>query len=101
MELEIKGFLQFCRFLSKHPKRIVDNQDLASLLDFCFDAVMKCDCSTGKAEKMQHYEQLFEEKFKAFYPKVSADLGFILDERNNFSDVFISFPLSGEKIKVK
>lgn len=101
MELEIRGFLEFCRFLSRHPQKIVDNEDLIPLLDFCLDSVNNCDCGAGKSDKMPIYEQKFEEKFKTFTPKMLSDIAFILDSNNNFSDVFVSFPLSGEKIKVK
>jgi hypothetical protein len=101
MELEIKGFIQFCRFLSQHPQKIVDNESLVPILDFCFDAITKCDCQSGKIEKVQAYEQQFEEKIKSIEQNMLSVLASILDEKNNFSDIFISFPISGEKIKVK
>lgn len=101
MELEVKGFIQFCRFLAQHPDKIADNQNLVHLLDFCFDAIGNCDCSTGKHENAKMYEQKFEEKMKALSAELLPDLAYILDSRQNFSDIFISFPLSGEKIKVK
>ncbi len=101
MELEVKGFIQFCRFLSQHPDRIANNKELEPLLDFCFDAVMNCDCHTGKLEKTNIYETRFEEKFKSLSAVALSEMAHILDSRNNFSEVFVSFPISGEKIKVK
>ena len=45
MELEIKGFIEFCRFLANYPEDIAKNEELVAVLDFCFTSLSTCNCA--------------------------------------------------------
>ena len=101
LELEVKGFIQLCVFLAKHPDKIIENQELAPLLDFCYNSMSNCDCKSGEKKNIEIYERQFEVEMQKLSQKTLDVLGFILDETNQFSNIHISFLFSDQKIKVK
>ena len=45
MELEIKGFIEFCKAISFHPTEVGKSEQLVKALSFCLNGVSNCDCS--------------------------------------------------------
>jgi hypothetical protein len=101
MELEVKGFIEFCRFLSQHPDKIISNEELAKMLDFCLNSLSSCNCQSQDNEKKKISEGAFIEKIKMLSQKSLDDLALIIDNSNQFSIIYISSAISEDKIKVK
>lgn len=101
LELEIKGFFQFCRFLSSKPNKIIDSEQLKTFLDFCFNAASMCNCSAQDEEKRQIIEKQFHNMCKLMSKDTIKDLAEIFDPQNNYSEIMLSFVFSEDKIKVK
>ncbi len=101
MELEIKGFIQFCKFLSKHPDLIINTADLPNLLIFCFDSVKNCDCSSKTASKRVEFEASFFKEMQKISPETLKKLGEAFDLEKTYEIINVSFPDRAEVIKLK
>ena len=91
MELEIKGFIEFCRFLAQRPEVIINNPCLFDTLDFCHRSIASCNCSNKlpdaktEEEYFTRISNLTEEEI------MSLDL----------DSIFLTFPINELKIKIK
>ena len=99
MELEIKGFIEFCRAISLNPTEVAKSKQLVEALSFCLSGFSNCDCSNKPSTEN------FEKKYLEISHEFSKDsldiLGRILDPNSTYSDIYISFPTSDKKIKIK
>ena len=99
MELEIKGFIEFCKAIASNPKEVSNSKDLVDCLSFCLDGLTNCNCSNKK--EATSYEQKYLEIAESFSEDSLRTLGAILDPSSIYSDIYISFPHTDKKIKIK
>ena len=99
MELEIKGFIEFCKAIASNPIEVSNSKDLVECLSFCIDGLNKCNCSNKK--ESTPYEQKYLEIAESFSEDSLRTLGAILDPSSIYSDIYISFPHTDKKIKIK
>ena len=99
MELEIKGFIEFCRFLSQNPDKIINNPQLFKALEFCHQSISSCSCA-GKAPSSQ-FEEKYYEQIKSLDEATLLSIGEIFDVRKDLSEVYLTFPINDIKIKIK
>ena len=99
MELEIKGFIEFCKAISFHPTEVGKSEQLVKALSFCLNGVSNCDCSNKPSTEnfAKKYLEISHE-----FSKDSLDiLGRIFDPNSAYSDIYVSFANSDKKIKIK
>lgn len=101
MELEIKGFIEFCKFLANYPEDIMNNERLVSLLDFCFSSVPKCNCANEINRDRKETEIKFFAHINALPKDITDLLAQIFDKENKYSAISISFPINDTIIKIK
>jgi hypothetical protein len=99
MELEIKGFIEFCRFLSQNPDKIINNPQLFKVLEFCHQSISSCSCA-GKTPSSQ-FEEKYYEQIKSLDESTLLSIGEIFDVRKDLSAVYLTFPINDIKIKIK
>ena len=99
MQLEIKGFIEFCRFLANYPKAIEKSKELQSLLEFCYQSLNNCNCKGKEAEFNQITEQEFSKRLEKLSPETAGILSLELKE-NIYSSVTVS-SLYNISIKIK
>lgn len=99
MELEIKGFIEFCRFLANKPDKIIENPDLYSVLDFCYKSVASCNCSNKDPD--QKTEKEYYDRISKLEDPMLKVLGSIFDVRGDLDSIYLSFPINDIKIKIK
>ena len=61
MELEIKGFIEFCRAISFNPTEVAKSKQLVEALSFCLSGFSNCDCSNKPSTEN------FEKKYCYIY----------------------------------
>lgn len=98
MDLEIKGFIEFCRALSNHPEAIIKNTELPEVLDFCFNAFSNCKCSSTDVSSSAMYEDLYFKQINKLSAETLRELGKILDEKNTYSSIVLSFSNNNDQI---
>ena len=101
MELEIKGFIEFCRFLANYPEDIAKNEELVMLLDFCFTSLSTCNCSKDSKKTSPESEHKFFSTFSSLSKSTQEVLGKIFDKENKYTSINISFPINDIVIKIK
>ena len=99
MELEIKGFIEFCRFLSENPDKIISTPKLFSVLEFCHQSISSCSCA-GKAPDAK-FEEKYYEQINSLDKETLSSLGEVFDVRKDLSAVYLSFPINDIKIQLK
>jgi len=99
MELEIKGFIEFCRFLAQKPEAIINNPCLFDTLDFCHKSIASCNCS-NKLPDSKLEEEYFNRISNLTIEELNC-LGKIFDIRGDLDSVFLTFPINELKIKIK
>jgi hypothetical protein len=97
MDLEIKGFIEFCRSLSNHPEAIMRNEELVETLDFCFNAFSQCKCSSESSSSAL-YEDLYFKQINKLSKETLQELGQILDKQNTYSSIVLSFANNNDQI---
>lgn len=100
-QIEIKGFIEFCGFLSEHPDEIGKSEELQDLLSFCYDSIKNCDCSKQTSSKVGLYEKIFAEKIQSISKDTKETLGKIFDKTNSFSSIILSTPINDNQVKIK
>lgn len=101
MELEIKGFIEFCKFLANYPEDIAKNEELVKLLDFCFTSLSTCNCSDSSKKTSTEGENKFFSTFNDLSKETQHLLGQIFDKENKYISINISFPINDIVIKIK
>ena len=101
MELEIKGFIEFCRFLANYPEDIAKNEELVAVLDFCFTSLSTCNCAKDNKKISPEAEQNFFSTFNRISKTTQELLGQIFDKENKYTSISISFPINDIVIKIK
>lgn len=99
LQLEIKGFIEFCKNIASNPIEVSKSKELVDCLSFCVDALTNCNCSNKK--ESAHYEQKYLEISESFSEDALKSLSIILDPNSTYSNICISFPHSDKKIKIK
>lgn len=99
MELEIKGYIEMCRFLSTNPTIISQNKELQGILDFCFYSLSGCKCS--QKQKAKQTENAYMEKMLQLGDEAKAFLLGIINPKNEYSSITLSFVDSDKIIKLK
>lgn len=99
MEIEIRGFIEFCKSISTNPTEIVKSPELVDSLSFCISNLSNCNCSNKPST------EALEKKYLEIAEKFSQNsldcLGRIFDPNSAYSSIYISFPCSDKKIKIK
>lgn len=101
MELEIKGFIEFCKFLANYPEDIINNENLVNILDFCFSSVPKCNCANQVNTDRKEAELKFFIHINALQKETLDLIAGIFDKENKYSAITISFPINDITIKIK
>lgn len=101
MELEIKGFIEFCKFLANYPEDIIKNERLVALLDFCFSSIPKCNCANEVNRDRKEMELKFFAHINALQKETLDSIAQIFDKDNKYSAISISFPVNDTIIKIK
>lgn len=101
MELEIKGFIEFCKFLANYPEDIAKNEELVKILDFCFTSISNCDCSDASKNNSKQIEEKFFTTFNELSKETILSLGNIFDKENKYSSIAVSFATNDTLIKLK
>jgi hypothetical protein len=99
MELEIKGFIEFCRAISSNPTEVAKSKQLVDALSFCLNSVSNCNCSNKPSA--ENFEKKYLEMANEFSNDSLNVLSVILDPNSTYSNIYISFPYSENKIKIK
>lgn len=99
MELELKGLIEFCKAICTNPTEIAKSKELVESLSFCLDGLSKCDCSNKP--DMESFEKKYLEIAESFSKDALDILSQILDANSTYSNIYISFPHSDKKIKIK
>ena len=99
MELEIKGFIEFCRFLAQNPAKIIDNPKLFEVLDFCYKSISSCNCA-NKPPDIKVEEEYFKQ-ISILPEDMLKILGEIFNTRGDLESIYITFPINDIKIKLK
>jgi len=101
MELEIKGFIEFCKFLANYPEDIAKNEELVKLLDFCFSSLSTCDCSDTSKNNSKELESHFFSTLGSMSKDMHILIGEIFDKENRYTNIHISFVNNDTVIKIK
>lgn len=99
MELEIKGFIEFCKAISFHPTEVAKSEQLVEALSFCLNGLSNCNCSNKPS--VENFEKKYLEISHEFSKDSLDILGRIFDPNSTYSDIHISFANSDKKIKIK
>jgi hypothetical protein len=99
MEIEISGFIEFCKFLALNPKEISQDKHLQELLDFCFSSIFNCKCDGTTHDKSIEIE--FSQKLKALSEDQIKKLAQLFDKNGIYSHIHLSSPESETKIQLK
>lgn len=99
MELEIRGYIEMCRFLAANPTIISQNKELQAVLDFCFYSLSGCKCS--QKQKAQQNENSYQEKMLQLTEEAKALLLAGINNKNEYTSIVISFIGSDKIIKLK
>ena len=99
MELEIKGFIEFCKAISFHPTEVAKSEQLVEALSFCLNGLSNCNCSNKPS--VENFEKKYLEMASEFSNDSLKVLSVILDPNSTYSNIYISFPYSENKIKIK
>jgi hypothetical protein len=99
MELELKGFIEFCRAISSNPTEVAKSKQLVDSLSFCLNGLSNCDCSNKPSS--ENFEQKYLEIANGFSNDSLNILASILDLNSAYSSIYISFPNTDKKIKIK
>lgn len=99
MQIEIKGFIEFCKAISSNPIEVAKSKDLVDCLSFCIDGLNNCKCS-NKIES-NSYEQKYLEIVESFSEDTLEILKTVLDPNSIYKNICISFPHVDKKIKIK
>jgi len=101
MELEIKGFIEFCKFLANYPEDIAKNEELVKLLDFCFNSISTCNCSDPNKNNSKEIESSFFSTLNSMPKETHVLIGNIFDNENKYINIYISFVNNDTIIKIK
>jgi hypothetical protein len=101
MELEIKGFIEFCKFLANYPEDIAKNEELVKLLDFCFNSISTCNCSDPNKNNSKEIESSFFSTLDSMSKETHFLIGNIFDKENKYTNIYISFVNNDTIIKIK
>ena len=99
MELELKGFIEFCRAISSSPVEVAKSKQLVDALSFCLNSLSNCNCSNKPS--VENFEKKYLETASEFSDDSLRVLAAILDPNSAYSNIYISFPHSENKIKIK
>lgn len=99
--LEINGFFSFCQFLARHPEEIIKNEELEKLLDFCFKAVSNCNCSEKDKDEAILLNEEFEKRMLSLPENQINNIGNLFCSGGDYSEGYVVFPNSNNKIKIK
>lgn len=101
MELEIRGFIEFCKALSKHPDLIIKTPSLPDVIIFCHSSISNCNCGNKELSKRAEFEKTFHEKMIKLPPEVLKEIGTAFDPENTYEIINVSFPENEGLIKLK
>ena len=101
MELEIKGFIEFCKFLANYPEEISKNEELVKLLDFCFSSMSTCNCSNTSNNNSKEFEDKYFSTLNSMPKEIHFLIGNIFDKENKYASIHISFVTNDTIIKIK
>lgn len=101
MELEIKGFIEFCKFLANYPEDIAKNEQLVELLEFCFSSMSTCNCSNTSNNNSKEFEGKYFSTFDSMPKETHFLIGNIFDKENKYTSINISFVTNDTIIKIK
>lgn len=99
MELEIKGFIEFCRFLAQNPDKIISNPQLFEVLDFCYKSISSCNCAEKAPNPKIEEDYYFQ--ISSLDENLLKILGSIFDVNSNLDSIYLTFPINDIKIKIK
>lgn len=88
-----------CRFLATNPTLISQNKELQSILDFCFYSLSGCKCS--QKQKAKQTENSYMEKMLQLGDEAKNFLQEIINPKNEYSSITLSFIDSDKIIKLK
>ena len=99
MEIEISGFIQFCKFLAQNPKEISQDKYLQELLDFCFSSIFNCKCDGTTYDKSIEIE--FSRKIENLKEDQIKKIALLFDKNNIYKHIFLSSPELKNKLQIK